>query len=62
MKSDTTAEKPANQEITDSFSRSEKMVVALLESASQGIISIDRAGRIVLANRRAEEMFGYSRE
>jgi len=42
--------------------KSEDMVLALLESASQGIISIDRLGKIVLANRRAEEMFGYSRE
>jgi len=41
--------------------KSEKMVTALLESATQAIVSIDRAGRIVLANRRCEEMFGYSR-
>jgi PAS domain S-box-containing protein len=39
---------------------SEKMVMALLESASQAILSIDRGGRIVLANPRTEEMFGYS--
>ena len=38
------------------------MLAALLESAGQAIISIDPAGRIVLANRRAEEMFGYTRE
>jgi signal transduction histidine kinase len=38
------------------------MAVALLESASQAIISTDRTGRIVLANRQAEEVFGYSRE
>jgi PAS domain S-box-containing protein len=50
-------------EITgDTFSRSEKLLNALLESASQGIVSIDRRGRIVLANRRAEEMFGYTRD
>ena len=41
---------------------SAKLVVALLESASQGILSIDRAGRIVLANQKAEEMFGYQRD
>jgi len=41
---------------------SEAMVLALLESASQGIVSIDPRGRIVLANHRAEEMFGYTRE
>jgi PAS domain S-box-containing protein len=43
------------------FQRSEKLVAALLESASQGIVGIDQTGRIVLANKRAEEMFGYSR-
>jgi PAS domain S-box-containing protein len=37
------------------------MVMALLESASQAILSIDRNGRIVLANPKTEEMFGYSR-
>jgi two-component system cell cycle sensor histidine kinase/response regulator CckA len=42
--------------------RSEKMVLALLESATQAIISIDGRGRIVLANQRAIELFGYSRE
>ena len=38
------------------------MAAAFLESASQAIISTDRAGRIVLANHQAEELFGYSRE
>jgi len=42
--------------------RNEELVVALLESASQSILAVDSAGGIVLANRRAEEMFGYSRE
>jgi PAS domain S-box-containing protein len=51
-----------NDVTTDTFTRSEKLLAALLESASQGIVSIDRRGRIVLANRRAEEMFGYNRE
>ena len=44
------------------FQKSGKLVTALLESASQAIVGIDRAGRIVLANRRAEEIFGYTRE
>src|ERR1039458_4010062 len=38
------------------------MVLALLESAAQAIVAIDRDGRIALANRKAEEMFGYARE
>ena len=46
---------------TTPFAHSEKMLAALLESAAQGIITVDRAGRIVLVNRKAEEMFGYSR-
>ncbi|HKW98792.1 MAG TPA: ATP-binding protein [Bryobacteraceae bacterium] len=38
----------------------EKTVVALLESAAQALLGADREGRIVLANARAEEMFGYT--
>jgi len=41
---------------------SEQTIVALLESASQAILSVDREGRIVLANARTEEMFGYTRD
>ncbi len=42
--------------------KSEKLLVALLESAAQAIVSTDRTGRIVLANDRTEEMFGYERQ
>ncbi len=51
-----------HKDLVELFRKSEKMVSALLESATQAIISIDKSGRIVLANRRSEEMFGYSRE
>jgi two-component system, cell cycle sensor histidine kinase and response regulator CckA len=44
------------------LNKSEKLILALLESASQAIVSIDRRGKIVLANRRTEEIFGYARE
>jgi PAS domain S-box-containing protein len=54
-------DEPGSRGLPGVFRRSEKMVMALLESASQAIISIDRSGRIILANRRAEEMFGYTR-
>ena len=57
-----TPEKMAAQDIAGTFRQTDKMVVALLESASQAIITADRGGKIVLANRRAEEIFGYTRE
>ncbi len=55
-----TAEEARPTDIPGVFQRTEKLLVALLESASQAIISIDRTGRIVLTNRRAAEMFGYT--
>jgi hypothetical protein len=52
----------ARNDLITNFKQSGQLVTALLESASQAIVSIDRAGRIVLANRRAEEIFGYTGE
>src|ERR1022692_2776198 len=52
----------ARNDLITIFQKSGQLVTALLESASQAIVSIDRGGRIVLANRRAEEIFGYTRE
>jgi len=34
----------------------------VMESASQGIVAVNRQGHIEMVNRRAEEMFGYGRE
>ena len=51
----TTGEARAT-DIPGAFYKNEKLLVALLESASQAIISIDRAGRIVLVNRRTAEL------
>ena len=62
MKSEDSAETRVSKDIAGAAHHSEKMLVALLESASQAIVSVDRGGRIVLANRRAEEMFGYTRD
>ena len=49
------------KDIAGLLEKSEHMVSALLESASQSIVSVDQTGRIVLANARTEEMFGYAR-
>ena len=35
---------------------------SLLEMAAEGVVIVDRDGRIVLANNKAEELFGYRRE
>jgi len=34
---------------------------AILESASEGVVVVDRAGRIVSVNTKTEELFGYAR-
>ena len=54
------AEDARPADIPGVFHKNQRLLVALLESASQAILSIDRTGRIVLANRRAAEMFGYT--
>ncbi len=41
--------------------QSEATAHAVLESASEGIILIDRGGRMTLVNAAAERMFGYAR-
>jgi two-component system cell cycle sensor histidine kinase/response regulator CckA len=51
-----------SKETQSILQNSEGMVMALLESASQGILGVDSQGKIVLVNRRAEEMFGYTRD
>jgi PAS domain S-box-containing protein len=45
-----------------SLQESEAKFRALMESASQGVIGVNRAGAIQLVNRKAEELFGYRRE
>jgi two-component system, cell cycle sensor histidine kinase and response regulator CckA len=52
----------ARKDIASMLKESAQMVPALLESASQAIVTVDGAGRIVLLNSRTAEMFGYTRE
>jgi PAS domain S-box-containing protein len=54
---DITAQKVAEE----SLRRSEATSRAFLESASESIVIVDAAGRIVLVNARTEKMFGYAR-
>ena len=49
------------KDVSGLLEKSEHMVSALLESASQSIVGIDSEGRIVLANARTQELFGYDR-
>jgi PAS domain S-box-containing protein len=42
--------------------RAEERFHAAVESAPNGMIMVDRTGRIVLVNREAERLFGYTRE
>src|SRR5450432_4433581 len=65
MREDDPAVAPGSaggKDMLNVFNMSHRFLAALLESASQAIISIDRTGRIVLVNRRTEEMFGYKPE
>ena len=43
-------------------SRSEERYHSLVEHANDGIISIDQEGKVIAFNKKAVEMFGYSRE
>jgi PAS domain S-box-containing protein len=45
---------------TEEISRSEERIRDLINSAKDGIISMNKAGTIVLFNRAAEQMFGYA--
>lgn len=39
-----------------------ELVRALIDTAAQGVISVDAHGRIVMANRMVEQLFGYSHD
>ena len=45
---------------TEEIKRSEERIRDLINSTRDGIISINRAGKVVLFNKAAEQIFGYS--
>jgi PAS domain S-box-containing protein len=47
------------KQIEDMLRESEATTRTLLETAAQAILAVDPAGSIVIANRMAEEMFGF---
>ncbi len=55
---DVSARKQAEEALLDSVSK----LQAYLESASQGVVTVNARGQIELVNARTEEMFGYRRE
>jgi two-component system, cell cycle sensor histidine kinase and response regulator CckA len=52
----------ARRDILGVLNQSEHLVLALMEAASQAVLATDQTGMLVVANHRAEEMFGYTRE
>lgn len=54
-------ENEQRQQIEKKLRESEEKFRSLIEAASVGIVVIDQNGRIVLANPKAEEMFGYDK-
>src|SRR5207245_2166804 len=52
----------ARQRMEGALRDSENRARVLLEAASEGVIVVDAAGRIVSVNGRTAQMFGYGRE
>jgi PAS domain S-box-containing protein len=52
----------AREQAARAEARRQAMFRALIESAPDAMITADQAGRIVLVNSRAEQLFGYQRE
>src|SRR5438094_2782521 len=52
----------ARQRIEGALRDSENRARVLLEAASEGVVVVDAAGRIVSVNGRMAQMFGYGRE
>ena len=47
---------------THDMRRTEETMLALLESAAQGVIAVDEDGKIAMVNSLVEKIFGYERE
>ncbi len=50
------------KEVQEDLSREKEMLMATLQNIGEGIIRVDTQGKIVLMNRSAEELTGWSRE
>lgn len=55
------AERRLQQVVDAERAAGEAKIRSYFEAASQGILAVSSEGRIVLVNRRTEEMFGYTR-
>lgn len=53
---------PERKRVEEALRKSEATARALLESAAEGIVIVNREGRIVLVNVKTEELFGYTRD
>jgi PAS domain S-box-containing protein len=50
----------ARKQAEEALRQSEATALALIDSAAEGILVVDEQGRIVVANRQVEKMFGYA--
>lgn len=56
------ASAPERKRVEEALRKSEATARVLLESAAEGIVIVNREGRIVLVNTKTEELFGYTRD
>jgi PAS domain S-box-containing protein len=50
----------ARKQAEEALRQSEATALALIDSAAEGILVVDEQGRVVVANRQVEKMFGYA--